>query len=157
MPQALKPLCLIQFWNWKISLFSLSVLWGNKNWPPIIKTKQIENCQNKMGFKGCKWSGLNAPGTLTLLSHSVLELDISLFSQLALWGKKEMASQYEGEKKGKLSEQNGLKRLQMVQFECPRHSNPTLSFNFETCRMTPFLLLAVSGNKKWAPIKKVKN
>ena len=57
----------------------------------------------------------------------------------------------------KIEEQEGFNGMQMVQFECPRHSNPTLSFNFETCRMTPFLLLAVSGNKKWAPIKKVKN
>ena len=53
--------------------FSLiSSLWGNKNWPPSIEIKQIENGQNKMGLKGCKCSSLNAPGTQTLLSHSVL-------------------------------------------------------------------------------------
>ena len=88
MPQALKPLCLIQFWNWKITLFSLLALWGNKNWPFTMKMQQIENCQNKTGLKGCTWSPLNAQGTQTPQSHSVLELDISLFSQLALWGNK---------------------------------------------------------------------
>ena len=86
MPLALKPLCLIQFWNWKISLFSLIALWGKKNWPPRMKVQQIGNCQNKMGLKGCKWSSLNAPGTQTPLSHSVLEMDFSLFSLAALWG-----------------------------------------------------------------------
>ena len=88
MPQALKSLCLIQFWNWKNSLFSLLALWGSKNWPPSIKIKQIENCQIKIGLKGCKWSSLNAPGTQAPLSHSLLEWDFSLFSLLALWGNK---------------------------------------------------------------------
>ena len=56
------------------SLFSLLALWGNKKWPPSMKVQQIENCQNKMGLKGCKWSSLNAPGTQTPLSHPFLEL-----------------------------------------------------------------------------------
>ena len=38
------------------------------------KMEQIENFQNKMGLKGCKWSSLNAPGTENPLSHSFLEL-----------------------------------------------------------------------------------
>ena len=33
----------------------------------------------------------------------------------------QLALQYESEKVGKISEQNGLKGLQLVQFECPRH------------------------------------
>ena len=37
MLQALKALCLIQFWGWKNSLFPLLALWGNKNCPPSIK------------------------------------------------------------------------------------------------------------------------
>ena len=69
MPQALKTLCLIHFFSWQISLFSVLVLWGNKNWPPSIKMKQIENCQDKMGLKGCKWSSLNVPGTETPVSE----------------------------------------------------------------------------------------
>ena len=72
----------------EISLFSLLALWGNKNWPPSIKVKQIENFQNKMGLKGCMWSSLNTPGTETPLSHSLLELEIALFSLLALSGNK---------------------------------------------------------------------
>ena len=47
------------------SLSPLLALWGNKEWPPTIKMKQIENSNNKVGLKGCKWSNLNAPGTQT--------------------------------------------------------------------------------------------
>ena len=39
-----------------------------------MKVKKMENFQNKRGLMGCKWSSLNAPGTETPLSHSVLEL-----------------------------------------------------------------------------------
>ena len=28
--------------------------------------------------------------------------------------------------------------MQMVQFECPRHSNPSVSFSFEVCKMALF-------------------
>ena len=66
--------CLFLFWNWENSPFSILGLWGKKNWPPSIKVNQIENSQNKMGLKGCKWSSLKAPGTQTPLSHSLLEL-----------------------------------------------------------------------------------
>ena len=38
-------------WECEIPLFSVLALWGNKNWPPSIKMKQIENSQNKMGLK----------------------------------------------------------------------------------------------------------
>ena len=36
--------------------------------------KQIENCLNKIGLKGCNWYRLNALGTQTSLSHPFLEL-----------------------------------------------------------------------------------
>ena len=39
MPQALNPLCLIQFWSWMNSLFPLLALCGKKNWPPGRKVK----------------------------------------------------------------------------------------------------------------------
>ena len=39
-----------------------------------------------------------------------------------------MGSQYESGKYGKILEQNGLKGLQMVQFEYPRHWNPSVSY-----------------------------
>ena len=74
MPLALKFLCLIHFWNWQNSPFSLIALWGNKNWPPSMKVKNFENCQIKSGLKGCQWSSLNAPGTEIPLSHPFLEL-----------------------------------------------------------------------------------
>ena len=74
MPHTLKSPCLIQFWNWEMAPSSLLALWDNKNWPPSIKMKQIENFQNKMGLKCCNWSSLNAPGTESPLSHPILEL-----------------------------------------------------------------------------------
>ena len=49
-----------------------------------------------------------------------------------------MVPQYESAKNGKFPEQNGLKGMQMVQFECPRHSNPSVSFSFEVCKMALF-------------------
>ena len=72
MARVLKSLCLIHFWNWKNSPFSLLALWGNKNYPPNIKGKQIENLQNKLGLKGLKWSSLNGPGTQVPLSQVLL-------------------------------------------------------------------------------------
>ena len=39
-----------------------------------------------------------------------------------------LASQYKDERNCKLLEQNGLKGLENVQFECPRHSHPSVSF-----------------------------
>ena len=74
MIQALETLCLIHFWGWKNSLFQLLALWGNKNWPPSMKVKMMENLQSKSGLKGCKWPSLNAQGTENSLSHSLLEL-----------------------------------------------------------------------------------
>ena len=75
MPQALKALYLIQFWSWKNSLFPFLALWGNKNWPPSMKVKKLENFQDKRGLMGCKWSSLNVPSTENPLSHPVLGLE----------------------------------------------------------------------------------
>ena len=74
MPMALKPLFLIHFWGWMNSPFPLLALWGNKNWPPNMKVKKLENFQNLKGAKGCKWSSLNSPGTENPLSHAFLEV-----------------------------------------------------------------------------------
>ena len=73
--QALSTLCLIHFWGWKISLFQLLALWGNKNWPPSMKVKKLEIFQNKRGLKGCKWSSLNAQVTENPLSHPIWGLE----------------------------------------------------------------------------------
>ena len=80
MLQAPKPLCLIQFWSCMISPFQLMDLWGNKNWPPSMKLKKVENFWNKKGFKGCKWSGLNVPGTEKILSYPLFAFKIIPFS-----------------------------------------------------------------------------
>ena len=79
MSLALETLFLIQFWSWVISLFKLLALWGNKNWPPSMKVKNLAKSGNKIGLTGCKWSSLNVPGTGNPLSHSVLELGEFLF------------------------------------------------------------------------------
>ena len=91
MPQAHKPLCLIHFWNWDISLFSLLALWGNKNWPPSMKLRVMENCLNKIGLKACKWSRLNGRGTQTPLCHPFLtsvEFPVLLYNVRTdkMWG-----------------------------------------------------------------------
>ena len=86
MSHALKPLCLIQFWSWRNSLSPLLALWGNKNWPPSMKVKKLENYQKVRGAKGCKWSSLNAPGTETPLSHSFLGLRELPFPIIGLLG-----------------------------------------------------------------------
>ena len=71
------------------------------------------------------------PGTETPVSHSILELHFPLFSLLALWGNKNWPPmQYKSETNWKLLKQKGLKGLQMVQFECPRHWKPSVSFSF---------------------------
>ena len=73
MPQAPKAICLIQFWSWKNYLFPLIALWGNKNWPPSMKVKKLENFWNKRGLEWCKWSTLNAPGTENPLKVKKME------------------------------------------------------------------------------------
>ena len=40
----------------------------------IMKVKKLEFYGYKSGLKGCKWSSLNAPGTESNLSHSILKL-----------------------------------------------------------------------------------
>ena len=86
MPQALKVATLIQFWSWVILHFPLLALWGIKNWPPSMKVEMLEKFLNKMGLLGCKWSNVNAPGTQSCHSHSIIELGD--FPLLALWNNK---------------------------------------------------------------------
>ena len=79
MPKALKTFCLLHFLGWKISLFSLLALWGNKNWPPSMKVKNTENFQNKCDLMGCLWSSLNAPSTGNPRYHPIWKLGEFLF------------------------------------------------------------------------------
>ena len=75
MVLALKPLRLIQFESWVISIFPVLALWGNKNWPPSMKVKKLEIFWVKMGLVDSKWSSLNAQGTEIPLSHPIFKLD----------------------------------------------------------------------------------
>ena len=127
-----------------ISLFSLLALWGNKNWPPSMKVKQIENCQNKMGLKWCKWFSLNAPGTQTPLSHSVLELDISLFSQLALWGNKKWPPSMKVRKRENCQNKMGLKGCKWSSLNAQGTETP-LSHPFLQLGDFPFLSISPLG------------
>ena len=57
----------------------------------------------------------------------------------------ELASQYKDEADRKLPEQNGLKGLQMVQFEFPRQSDSSVSFN-SVIGLFPFLTISPVGS-----------
>ena len=46
--QPLNSLHLIHFQSCEISVFPLLALWGNKNWPPSIKVKNVENLETKV-------------------------------------------------------------------------------------------------------------
>ena len=61
----------------------------------------------------------------------------SPFPLLALWGNKNWPPSMKVKKVGKFSEQKGLKGMQMVQFECPRHCKPSFSSTFGVGRI-PF-------------------
>ena len=92
MSPALKTLCLIHFCGWENSIFPLLALWGNKNWPPSMKVKELETFQNKIGLKWCKWSNLNYPDTGKPLSHPLMGLDefplLNIYYGPLLWSNK---------------------------------------------------------------------
>ena len=73
MTQVCKPFSVIHFLELEKFPFLIIGLWGNKNWPPCIKMRQMENYKNKLGLKGCKWSSLNDSGTQTLQSYEFLQ------------------------------------------------------------------------------------
>ena len=85
-----------------------------------MKLKKFEILGNKIGLTSCIWSCLNAQGTENPESHSGWEIPFSHFQPPLLWGYKNWP-QYESEEVWKFGERNWLNRLQMVQFECPRH------------------------------------
>ena len=69
MPQALIPLCLAHFLSWENFPLSVLAFWGNKNWPPSIKVKKLENLWNKISSTCSKWSVLNSPDNQTSVDH----------------------------------------------------------------------------------------
>ena len=62
----------------------------------------------------------------------------------SLWGNMNWAPQYKDVEVGKFRELNWLNRLQMVQFECPRHSNPCVSLRLREFHF-PIFSLPLSG------------
>ena len=79
--------------------------------------KKLEIFGNKIGLKGYKWSGLNAPSTK---SQSGCANSLFPFQIFFFWGNNNWPPQDVGEKVGNFWEQNELNRLQMVWFEYPR-------------------------------------
>ena len=102
---------------------------------------QLQSVQVKLGSKGRSlWLEPTRTEPITGYSLSLIHIwscKNSPFPLLALWGNKNglPSPQYGSEQVGKISEQNGLKGLQMVQFECPRHSIPSVSSILEVGRI----------------------
>ena len=68
-----------------------------RNWTshfPSMKGRKVDNFWNKFRLTGCKWSNLNAPGTETPVSHSLLCESLfpisspCCFLSSSLWGNK---------------------------------------------------------------------
>ena len=127
---------------------------------PSIKVMKVETFRNKISLTGCKLSNSNAPGSEHPVSQSLLEESLFPFpahalSFLPLFGViRNGSSQYEGHEGGKIWEQNQFNRLQIVQFECPRVSNPCVlitvgGISFPISSPCQFLPYSLWGNKKW--------
>ena len=144
MPQALKPFCFIQFWSWKNSLFPLLALWGNKNWPPSMKVKKMENFQNKRGLKGCNWSSLNAPGTETLYLIHLWGWENSLLPLLGLWGNKNGPPSMKVKKMENFQNKSGLWGCKWSSLNVPCIENP-LSHSLLGLEESPFLIIGPLG------------
>ena len=97
---------------------------------------------------------LNAKSTETLVSDPFLG-ESSIFS--FFWGIKEMGSPAWMSRVGKNSEQHWLKGLQMIQFECPRHWNSSVSSILGVGKFSQLPILALWGNKNWLPSMKVRS
>ena len=104
----------------------------------------MKNFENKIVLTGCKWSSSNAPVPLSPVFHSGCEISISHYLPSSLWGDKNWPLQYEGEEVGKFGKWNWCNRLQMVQFECPRHSIPRFSLRLGDFHF-PIFCLPLSG------------
>ena len=88
VPQALKPLCLIQFWGLRNSIFSILALWGNKNWPPSMKVTRLKISTTKEVQRDANGPVWMPQALETLCLIHFLGWKNSLFPLLALWGNK---------------------------------------------------------------------
>ena len=81
-------------------------------------------------------------------------IPFSHFQSSSLWGNKNWAPQYKDVKVGKFREQNLRNRLQMVQFEWPRPSNPCVLPRLGEFHISHILPSFLWGNKNRAPLYK---
>ena len=76
----------------------------------------------------------------TLCLALVGKIPFSPFQPSPPWGNKNWPPQYKDVKVEKFEEQYWLNRLQMVQFECHRHSKPCVSLRLEEFHFLLFCL-----------------
>ena len=88
-------------------------------------------------WRSFKATGVGGEFLITMQFNQILEGGILK----GIW-LRELASQYE--KHGKFLEQKGLKGVQMVQFGCPRHWKPSVSFTIVVGKF-PFPIIGVLG------------
>ena len=106
--------------------------------PTVAAGKNWKKIEEQEGFNGMQMVQFECPRhSNPTLSFNFEVCKMALF-HYCLSGVIRNGPQCEGEKFGKFSEQKGFKGLQMVQFECPRHSNPIVSFSFEVSKMALF-------------------
>ena len=137
MFQALKTHSLILFWGCENSLFPLLALWGNKNWLPSMKVKNLKLCQTKIGLKGCKWSSLNVPSKENPLSHSFLALREFHFPIIGLRGNKNWLPSMKVKKLKICQNKIGLIGCNGSNLNAPGIENP-LSHSLHGGEKTPF-------------------
>ena len=110
-----------------------------------MKVKKLENVWDKSGLTGCKWSGLNAPGTETPLSHPILKLDEFPFPQLALWGNKNWLPSMKVEKLNNFQNKRGSAGCKWSSLNAPGTETP-LSHLILKLQYSLFPLLALWVN-----------
>ena len=91
-----------------------------------MKVKKMEKFGNKIGYMGCKWSSLKAPGTGNPLSHPVLELRNCPLPILALWGNKNWPPSMKVKKMEKDGNKIGLVGGKWSSSKAPGTWNPCL-------------------------------
>ena len=109
-------------------LFHLHTGEANSYYPrgPIMGKGNSPNLRNGQDREVCVPGAFKLDHLQPFAPIKFWELQDLPFPILALWGNKNWPPQYKGEKVGKFERQEWLSRLQMVQFECPRHWNPSV-------------------------------
>ena len=150
MPQALKPLCLIQFLVKPFYSFLASGV--IRNWHSPVWSQKLEI----FGTKSAKQAPIRPvwmPWALKPLC--LIQFLVNPFFSLSVSGViRNWHSPVWMSKVGNFLEQNQLYRLRLVKFKCLRYWNPCVSFNFGWIPFPmfcpcSFLPPSLWGNKKW--------